>query len=221
MITLLPAASPLVWLFGTAAFAREPGAEDVGYRPSPATVAVAMEAPGPAPEALARELSSVEEEVTSLKERVFRSKATLELLKELVVDPAVSGSRLVLWHENDLGGAYQLVSAQYFIDGRSVYNRVDPTGGLDASRELLVAEQRLPPGSHTLQVNLVLRGEGYKLFSYLRDYQFTVSSSYAFDIEEGRASVLRVSAESRGGLRSFEERPTVRYDERTENYSEE
>lgn len=220
MKTLLPATSCIALLLAASASARDPGADDVGYRASPATVAVSTDA-SPPPEALARELSTVEEEVTSLKERVFRSKATLELLKELVVDPAVSGSRLVLWHENDLGGAYQLVSAQYFIDGRSVYNRVDPTGGLDASRELLVAEQTLPPGSHTLQVNLVLRGEGYKLFSYLRDYQFTVSSSYAFDIEEGRASVLRVSAESRGGLRSFEERPTVRYDERIENYSEE
>lgn len=168
-----------------------------------------------------RELRTVEEDVSNLKERVFRSKATLKLLKELIVDSAISGSRLAIWHVNKLGGGYSMESAQYFLDGKSVFTKVDPEGSLDTLRELKVAEQTVPPGTHTLQVNLVLRGKGYKVFSYLRSYQFKVTSSYSFKVEEGRISVIRVISDSRGGLRNFVERPTIRYDERTESFREE
>jgi hypothetical protein len=165
-----------------------------------------------------RELRGVEEDVGELKERVFRSKATLKLLKELVIDSALTGSRLVLWHVNKLGGGYSMESAQYFIDGKSIFSKVDPGGTLDSVREIKVAETSLPPGSHSLQVNLVLRGKGFEVFSYLRSYQFKVTSSYVFNLEEGKTSTLRVLADSRGGLRNFVERPTIQYEERSEMF---
>jgi len=98
---------------------------------------------------------------------------------------------------------------------------VDPGGTLDTVREIKVHEQTLPPGQHALQVNYVLRGKGYKVFSYLRSYQFKVQSSFAFEVQEGNLSVVRVIADSRGGMRNFVERPTVRYDERVETIREE
>jgi hypothetical protein len=199
------------------AAAAEPPAPET---PAPATPAPA-EAPDQATTDFSRELRTVEEDVSNLKERVFRSKATLKLLKELIVDSAISGSRLAIWHVNKLGGGYSMESAQYFLDGKTVFTKVDPEGSLDTLRELKVAEQTVPPGTHTLQVNLVLRGKGYKVFSYLRSYQFKVTSSYSFKVEEGRISVIRVIADSRGGLRNFVERPTIRYDERTESFREE
>jgi hypothetical protein len=169
---------------------------------------------------LRRELRTVEEDVSNLKERVFRSKATLKLLKELVVEGAAAGSRVVVWHVNQLGGGYSMESAQYFLDGKNVFSKVDPGGTLDTVREIKVHEQTLPPGQHSLQVNYVLRGKGYKIFSYLRSYQFKVQSSYTFDIREGALSIIRVVADSRGGLRNFVERPTVLYDERSDTIRE-
>ena len=169
---------------------------------------------------LRRELRTVEEDVSNLKERVFRSKATLKLLKELVVEGAAAGSRVVVWHVNQLGGGYSMESAQYVRDGKNVFSKVDPGGTLDTVREIKVHEQTLPPGQHALQVNYVLRGKGYKIFSYLRSYQFKVQSSYTFDIREGALSIIRVVADSRGGLRNFVERPTVLYDERSDTIRE-
>ncbi len=169
---------------------------------------------------LRRELRTVEEDVSNLKERVFRSKATLKLLKELVVEGVAAGSRVVVWHINQLGGGYSMESAQYFLDGKNVFSKVDPGGTLDTVREIKVHEQTLPPGQHSLQVNYVLRGKGYKVFSYLSSYQFKVQSSYTFEIEDGKLSVVRVIADSRGGLRNFVERPTVLYDERDETIRE-
>jgi hypothetical protein len=195
---------------------------------SVATPALGQDTPAPAPSSaesaedanadFRRELRGVEEDVSNLKERVFRSKATLKLLKELIIDSALTGSRLVLWHVNKLGGGYSMESAQYFLDGKSVFSKVDPGGTLDSVREIKVAETSVPPGSHSLQVNLVLRGKGFEVFSYLRSYQFKVTSSYVFSMEEGKVTTIRVLSDSRGGLRNFVERPTIQYDERSEMF---
>ena len=168
-----------------------------------------------------RELRTVEEDVGHLKERVFRSKATLQLLKELVIEGATVGSRVSLWHVNRLGGSYSMESVKYFLDGKNVFTKVDPGGTLDTVRELKVHEQTLPPGTHNLQMSMVLRGKGFKIFSYLRTYQFSVQSSYSFRVEDGRVTLVRVIAESKGGFRNFVERPQIRYDERSETLREE
>lgn len=176
---------------------------------------------GADPAEFSRELRTVEEDVSQLKERVFRSKATLQLLKELVIEGAASGSRVRIWHINKLGGAYTMESVQYFLDGKNVFTKADPNGSLDTIREIEIHEQTLPPGEHNLQVTLLLRGSGYKIFSYLSTYQFRVQSSYTFDLDEGLMSTIRVVTDSRGGLRNFVERPTIQYDERVEGIREE
>lgn len=167
-----------------------------------------------------RELRTVEEEVGNLRERVFRSKATLQLLREMVALGAASGSRVALYHVNRLGNAYSMESAQYFLDGRNVYTKVDPGGSLDTLREFQVHDQAVPPGTHNVQVNLVLRGKGFGLFSYLRTYQFKVQSSYAFRVEEGRTTLVRVVTAAKGGLKNFVERPNIQYEARTDSSGE-
>lgn len=161
-----------------------------------------------------RELLGVEQEVSGLKERVFRSKATLQLLRELVIEGATLGSRVSIWHINKLSGAYTIESVQYFLDGKSIFSRTDTGGGLDSLRELELHAQSLPPGSHTLQLNMVLRGRGHGIFSYLRAYSFRVQSSYTFTIEDGKLTVLTVEVGEKGGLfASFVDRPRVVYEE--------
>lgn len=166
---------------------------------------------------LNRELRTVEQDVNGLKERVFRSKATLQLLRELVLEGANSGSRVVVWHENRMGPAYTLESVQYFLDGKNIYSRIDQNGGLDAEREIQLLEAAIPPGAHNLQVSIVLRGNGMGLFPYLKAYSFRVQSSYSFNVEEGRATTLRVVANERGGpWRTFVDRPNIEYEEESE-----
>lgn len=211
---------------GEGAAQAEPAPSVTGDAPAGATpVTPAPIVPAATPEEqqvqLSRELRTVEEDVNQLKERVFRSKATLQLLKELVVEGATVGSRVSIWHVNRLGGSYSMEAVKYFLDGKNVFTKVDPNGSLDVSRDLKVHEQAVPPGTHNLQVTMVLRGKGYRVFSYLRTYQFNLQSAYSFRVEEGRTTVVKVIAESRGALKNFVERPTVRYDEQNEIIQEE
>ena len=162
---------------------------------------------------MARELLTVEEEVKRLKERVFRSKATLQLLKELVIEGATLGSRIAVWHVNRMGPAYTLESMDYYLDGKSIFRRVDPSGSLDDLREMKVHEQTVPPGSHVVEVQFVLRGSGFGVFSYLRTYSFKLQSSYEVDVDDGNLVNLRVITDERSGLsRTFMDRLYVEYD---------
>lgn len=181
-----------------------------------APVAVAQTAPTEDAGTYERQLRSVEEEVDGLKERVFRSKATLQLLKELVVEGAGNGARVAIWHLNELGGGYTMESVQYFLDGKNVYTKVDPGGQLASIKEMKVHEQAVPPGSHKLQVKTTLRGNGYGVFSYLRTYQFRVQSAFPFEVADGESKTIRVIADNRGSMRNFVDRPAIRYEERAD-----
>ena len=166
------------------------------------------------PGSMNRELYTVEQEVNLLKERVFRSKATLQLLKELVIEGATIGAQVSIWHVNKMGPAYRIESIQYFLDGKAIYNETNTETGLNHLKEVELHQQTLPPGTHNLQVTLFLRGNGLGIFKYLNAYSFRVQSSYTFEVEEGKMTTVRVVTDEKGGpLKPFVERPDVEYED--------
>ena len=158
------------------------------------------------------ELHSTEQEVNHYKERTHRAKATLQLLRELVIDNSAMGSRLLIWHINKLGGGYEMTSMKYFLDGNEIYARAR---GVGTAREVKVYEATQPEGGHFVQVEMRLEGRGFGIFSYLRSYGFNVSSKYYFDMPEGFLTIVKVITNERSGFaRTFVDRPYVTYDQK-------
>jgi hypothetical protein len=168
-----------------------------------------------------KELLNVEEQVDGLKERVFRSKATLQLLKEIVIQGASSGARATIWHENRLGTSFKLESVTYLLDGQSKFSKSDPTGSLDQTREFKISEGAVPPGSHNLSVNFKVRPTGFGIFSYAKNYEIDVRSNYAFEAELGKSCTVRSVLTDKGGVaNSFEERAKVDFQLKCERISD-
>lgn len=185
--------------------------------PAPTENAPAADAAGAAQDdrgvVYTQNLKSIEERVNALKEKVFRSKARLFLLRETVLSGVVSGAKGVLFHVNQLGQSYTLVSMTYFLDGTKIYSRADVTGELSKRDELKIFEGSIPSGNHQVTVNLELRGNGFGVFSYLNGYKFKVQGNCNFIAEEGKVSRLRIISYEKGGLqRNFLERPAFRCD---------
>ena len=187
--------------------------------PAPAgTTAPATAAPAASSEeergvVYTQKLKGIEERVNALKEKVFRSKARLFLLRETVLHGAVSGAKGVLFHVNQLSSSYTLVSMTYFLDGTKIYSRADVTGELSKREELKIFEGNIPAGNHQVTVNLELRGNGFGVFSYLNSYKIKVQGNCNFIAEEGKVSRLRIISYEKGGLqRNFVERPAFRCD---------
>jgi hypothetical protein len=160
-----------------------------------------------------RRLLTAEEEVNGLKEQVFRAKATLQLLKEIVIQGSTSGARAVLWHKNELGPAFTIQSVNYYLDGQSIYSKTVLDESLSGKSEFKLHDGPIPAGNHTIAVSMVLRGNGFGVFSYVDQYTFNVQSSYAFTAEDGKSCEVWIRVKERKGIgRSFVERPWVEYD---------
>lgn len=156
------------------------------------------------------ELLTIEEKVNSLKKNVFGAKATLNLLRELVVQSSVSGSNANVWQINELGGTYAVTSVSYMLDGESIKRASDSSGENNKKREQMIFDGDMGVGDHTLAVEYELVGQGRGLFSYVSDYKFAVRSSTTFSSKEGENCVVRVVLSARSPLTySYEERPHI------------
>ncbi len=192
--------------------------------PAPSDTSAPVAAPAPAPaapqartadEAFNTRVRALEEQVVDLKEKIYRSKARLQLLQETVLGGDLStGARAVLFHRNEMGDSFVLESVAYALDGAPIFTRTDETSEeLSKHKELEIFSGRLVPGQHQVAVRLVYRGHGYGVFSYLEGYRFKVQSSYTFNAEPGKVTTVRVVGFEKGGLTTdLQDRPAVRYD---------
>jgi hypothetical protein len=172
-------------------------------------------APGlEAEEANELKVRALEERVSDLKEKIFRTKARLMNLQEMVIGGDVnSGAKAVLVHRNQMGSSFYLESASYVLDGGPIYTKVDVDGDLEKREEFEIFNGRIVPGNHQIAVTLVYRGHGYGLFRYLEGYKFKVQSSYTFNAEAGKVSTIKVVGFERGGFTAeLKDRPAIRYD---------
>ncbi|HZY03909.1 MAG TPA: dihydrolipoamide acetyltransferase, partial [Anaeromyxobacteraceae bacterium] len=72
---------------------------------------------------------TLEERVTDLKEKIFRTKARLMNLQEMVIGGDITaGAKAVLLHRNEMGSSFLLESAAYALDGAPIYTKVDQEG---------------------------------------------------------------------------------------------
>ena len=179
----------------------------------PAAAPAPEPAASPDPATYAVRLKQLEQRVNELKERIFRSKARLNLLKETVLHGVIAGSRAVIKHKNEMGSSFRLVKLVYAVDGAQIFSKADDSGSLDGKRLFQVFNGSIVPGNHTISVQMVFRGHGYGIFSYLKGYRFTVRSSHTFTAGEGRHTVITVRAYEKGNITTeLKDRPAIKFE---------
>ncbi|HMR12080.1 MAG TPA: hypothetical protein PKA88_40140, partial [Polyangiaceae bacterium] len=145
-------------------------------------------------------LRELEQRVDELKEQIRRSHTRLSLLSETILSGGVGGARAEIVFTNDMSNIFKLNRALFVLDGAVQYNKQDDTGALADQKKIPIFSGSVPPGDHTLQVLLQLRGHGYGVFSYLRGYRFEVKSSHSFTVTEGKTMELEAVAWEKGGV---------------------
>ncbi|HMJ10013.1 MAG TPA: hypothetical protein VK524_01345 [Polyangiaceae bacterium] len=160
-------------------------------------------------------LRDLEQRIDELKEQIRRSHTRLSLLSDTILSGGVGGARAEIKFTNDMSSAFKLTRALFVLDGAVQYNKQDDTGALSEQKEIPIFSGSIPPGDHTLQVLVQLRGHGYGVFSYLRGYKFEVKGSHAFTVTEGKTIELDAIAWEKGGVTTpLEQRPAIRYQEK-------
>ena len=154
-------------------------------------------------------LRQLEQRVQALKERAWRAKARVEMLKEAVLGGGI-GARAGIIHQQKMGNSYRLIQLVYALDGTTIFTRKDDTGAMHETKQFEVLSGPVTPGSHTLSVLAIYRGHGYGVFKYLRKYKFTVRSSHTFTVDEGRGVSIKVVGFEKGGSTTpLEDRPAL------------
>ena len=160
-------------------------------------------------------LRDLEQRVDELKEQIRRSHTRLSLLSDSILAGGVGGARAEITFVNDMSNVFQLTRALFLLDGAVQNNKQDESGALAEQKEIPVFNGSIPPGDHTLQVLVQLRGHGFGVFSYLQGYRFEIRSSHSFTVTEGKTVELRAIAYEKGGVTvPLEQRPAMRYFER-------
>lgn len=154
-------------------------------------------------------LRQLEQRVQALKERAWRAKARVEMLKEAVLGGGI-GARAGIVHQQKMGNSYRLIQLVYALDGTTIFTRKDDSGAMHETKQFEVLSGPITPGSHTLSVMAIYRGHGYGVFKYLRKYKFTVRSSHTFTVDEGRGVSIKVVGFEKGGSTTpLEDRPAL------------
>jgi hypothetical protein len=156
-------------------------------------------------------LRNLEENINSLKDRIFRSKQRLAILQETVISGSIAGARAKIVHNNKAGNAFSLISAIYYLDDAPVFKRINQPEDLKV-REITVFEGSVVPGPHHISAYYVYQGKGFGIFSYMKGYAFKIKSGHSFIIEEGNLVEITVTPGDRGASRKIEERLFISFD---------
>jgi hypothetical protein len=159
-------------------------------------------------------IDGLQGEVDDLKERIFRSKARLSVLKETVLHGVLAGSRVIIVHRNLMGSQFRLTKLAVILDGAQIYARTDDSGALDQEDELTVLDGNIVPGPHTITVELTYQGQGFGVFSYLNGYTFESRSSHNFTAPENGSVRLLSSGFEKGNVTTeMKDRPSIDWQE--------
>lgn len=222
----------------TAVAVGAPRAQPVGEEPSPAPV---PDGPGESPspdgatspaQAEPREVPpetadekydikvrELEEKVVGLKEKIFRSKTRLLLLKERILNDVVAEAKLVLLHVNDMGRSFKPVQVYYRLDGEDLKLLDNATGLLDTSEPIEIFSGNVAPGNHNLTVEMVYRGDS-ALFSYIEGYLFKLRANYTFYATKGKITTVRSVGYLKGDITyDMTERPSIRFKVSQDSYT--
>jgi hypothetical protein len=198
---------------GSALAQGKEGAKDEKAAAEAPPAAQPPEAPSANPADHTVKLRELEQRVNELKEQIFRSKARLNLLKETVLHGVIAGSRAIIKHKNDMGSSFRLIKLVYAVDGNQIYAKTDDSGSLNDKREFEIFNGSIVPGQHTISVQMVFRGHGYGIFSYLKGYRFNVRSSHSFTAGEGRQTVITSRAYEKGNITTeLKDRPAIKFE---------
>ena len=151
--------------------------------------------------------------MNELKEKIFRTKTRLAILKESILSTSIAGAEAQLIHRNEMGSSFNLEKIIYSLDGSPIKTKIDQNGDLADQKELQIFDGPIVPGNHTVSVVMIYRGNGFGIFSYLRGYVFTLRSSHTFVAEEGKRVRVKVIGYEKGGMTTdLRDKPDIRFE---------
>ena len=133
------------------------------------------------------------------------------LLRESVILGAISPTRAIIVHTDEMGSSFALEEVKYSLDGQAILEAKSEKRDQQRDREIFNGP--ITPGPHELQVSLLYVGTGFGVFTYLKGYKLRVESRYKFTAAEGRLTKLTAISHAKKDITlEPKDRLAVRYE---------
>jgi len=164
-------------------------------------------------------LRELEEKVVGLKERIYKTKTRLLLLKERILNDVIAEARAVLVHVDEMGPSFKLQRVIYHLDGDKIYYQDTNSGNLDQKDRFEIYSANVLPGNHVLSVEMTYRGDS-SVFTYLRDYVFKLRANFTFYATKGKITRVQSVGYKKGDITwDLTKRPSITFRVRQTSYS--
>jgi hypothetical protein len=151
-------------------------------------------------------LADVRARTDEMQHQVQLAHDRLAAMSKALMTPALAQTTIDV--SDETAHAFKLVSARVLVDGALQYDRRD----IGAQRLLPVFTGAMSPGEHTVKVEAVVQGNGYGVFSYLRGYNVTLTSTHTWNATtEKPLHVTATVYELNDVSVPFERRPQLRW----------
>jgi hypothetical protein len=142
-------------------------------------------------------------------------KRRAEIRAQLLADQAVpDGAVLEVAVQDLVTSAFVVTGVSVWVDSRLVYLRTAEGGLFLQDRTLTAYTSFVPPGTHTIRVDVSLAGNASPL-PYLHAYRLRASSECRLVVIDGHRTRVTAEASEQGGLtRPFQQRPAILWSSR-------
>lgn len=165
-------------------------------------------------------LRELEERVVSLKEKIFRTKTRLLLLKEQVLNDVIAEAKAVIVHANDMSSSFKLERVLYHLDSEKIYFQ-DAADVLEKNDEIEIYSGNVLPGNHVISVEMTYRGDS-SVFTYLKGYVFRLRANFTFYATKGKVTSVRCEGYEKGDITwDLTKRPSIRFKVTQKGYTKE
>jgi len=126
-----------------------------------------------------------------LKERLFRSKARINLLRETVLHGVIAGARLSIEQINSLKSKTQLTKVTYDLNNKNLLDSVNTNLRLNDLKKIYILDGSILPGKYTLDVK-------YEYFSMKNRRLRKGNATRSFSINAGQSMKIKAELYNEG-----------------------
>ena len=112
----------------------------------------------------------------------------------------IKPAHLRLLFQNRMGSLYTLIKLEVVLDGIYVHKRVDNRGRLDRKKTLTIFNGAVAPVAHHVAVKLVYRAKSLGLFTYRRQYVYTLRDAHTVQMGPGSRATVTIRGYRRGNI---------------------
>lgn len=164
-------------------------------------------------------LRELEEKVVGLKERIYKTKTRLLLLKERILNDVIAEAKAVIVHADEMGPSFKLQRVIYHLDGEKIYYQDENSGSLEGKERFEVYSANVLPGNHVVSVEMTYRGDS-SVFTYMKDYVFKLRANFTFYATKGKITRVESVGYKKGDITwDLMKRPSITFRVRQTSYS--